>query len=230
MSIKEELDKYLDADGLIAPALGQGSNNGVLYMAEAIVILTKNLQDVPKEYIYALHRCVTRDGILQRHPGGGGGQQGPDDYIGFLVAMYHLINPYSTNGSWAVVDLMLHYAESNWWFMNNLNPGAKTLDSFMGRFPAVRALMYWAAGERPSLFVRLLVALTLAFSGKKGNTDSWVLAWMTAQVATKECWMSKLAYKLFTKRLLNTYPNGMKDVVTPYFEPLHPLAKYWPKV
>jgi hypothetical protein len=224
MGFMSELDAYLDQDGLVNPGLNVGSNNGVLYTSEAYVI--GRLQHLEEnsdllQYVRAVLPCLRRTGLLSRHPDGGGGQEGPDDYVGLGSMLYFC-------GFTLSAQQVIDYGWKNRGFYNNVDPSDRNWKAFLVRQPQLIALFYWAAGKKPILLLRLYTAVCIAVSGRKDNPDSWFLAWLLGQVAIRESWICRFAFELFKKRLLKAYPNGMQDVAATYFEPGHPLIKYWP--
>lgn len=121
MTIREDFEKYLDHEGLIAQEVAGGSLNGVLYTSIAAIVLQDNKEYVPSEWKDKLSQCFIQKGLLSRTPSHHPDQQAPDDYIG-LIAAGSICNinycPYMNVGSekWVlektpVQKVILYYSE-----------------------------------------------------------------------------------------------------------------------
>jgi hypothetical protein len=207
------------------PSKGGASNNGVLYSSEYYYLLLLNgelTEDDRTAYDDLIHTCFKEPGLLMRNPDGNGGQEGPDDYYGLALGAAKL--------SPSLAADVLKYGIKHWGSFNNETPGKWTGASFLWRQIQLYSCFKWAAGQTPNPLFRLYTAIVIALGGfRKPTTDSdaRILSWIVIQIASPKSWMCRVAEKIWRRRLLKDYPNGMKDVVSAYFGSEHPLAKYW---
>lgn len=242
MSLRNDIKPYLDPNGLVTvnpyKTPDDSTGNGVLYLSEFVTIceLTGEIDivdDLDSDYHAAIQRCMpVAYGLLHRSPTHQD-QIGPDDYIGMFVGAWATRKPY-------LAEATITYALSHFGFLNNEVPGTYrkrdgrfNWSAFLVRQPQLIAAAYWAADKKAPIFTTLWTAATIALAGFRtdlGNTDSRILAWMLSRMAREKSWLCKKATKVFERRLLRDYENGMKDIFTKYFNKEHPLAKYVPKV
>ena len=135
-----------------------------------------------------------------------------------------------------VVSILTLYGikPKNYW--NCQRPSKFCFKGWFGRSPGFMALLrhvrYGFALPLKLLFILIGQFLTLLRNPKE--TSDKKLAYVTWYYLTKktpfwERWAWKLAYKNWVKRLLKTYPNGMRDVYAIYYtDPKHPLHTYSP--
>jgi hypothetical protein len=88
-NILEDYKIYTGKHGLVHPWSDRGSNNGVLYTAQAIMALKKHGALNTAEHgrlvtVYA--NCEGSPGLTHRAPDNPGLQEGPDDYFGAFYA------------------------------------------------------------------------------------------------------------------------------------------------
>lgn len=239
MSIQDDFKPYWDGNGLLSPwpNLGkQGSDNGVMYTSEYIVMLAKTDQ-LDKALIMLLNvqDCLQPNGMLQRVPYPlPSSQEGPDDYYALLNACYH------TNNT-DIPRRILHAVLEYYGFLNNNNPGKKTLSSFLIRQPQLLAAIVSASFPKwnithtlirsmilPAYVITAIVIATSCTLASPTDTDARRLAWHLIQVTTPTSILCKLASKLWYKRLYKQFPNGMKDIATMYYHPSNnPWTKWW---
>ncbi len=246
MILREEIKLFTDADGLISPynlerpgETTNASGNGVLYTGEYIALLKRlgELNELDSiTFFQTMLKCMPHAiGLLHRsptHPD----QQGPDDYVGFFVGCY-------VTGNKELAQSVINYGWDHYGFFNNENPGSYyhkdgrfNWSALLIRQPQLICLAYWAAGKEPNIIFIIYVMFVILFAGRNkpvGDVDSRLLSWLLIQVAIENSRLCLWAAKLWTNRLLKTYPNGMKDVANIAFgnrNPEHPFAKYWPKV
>lgn len=242
MGLKEEILPYIDGNGLVAPNLtgpqGQGSDNGPMFSSELYVMLAKlgELSDQDKlDFARLIGQCVAPNGMLHRVPfPPGSGQEGPDDHYGVL-------NGCKILGNVDIPRRFLKAVVKYLGFLNNVEPGKFTKESFLIRQPQLLACMVAAAFpsfRNPLHFcIRLLAlpvffvaAVTLAIScvgADIGDTDSRRLSWHVWQCTKPVSLMCWLTGKLWRRRLYKDYPNGMKGVASIYYRDNHPFGRYW---
>lgn len=89
--ILDEFLAHTDKNGLVQPHVGGGSQNGVLYTGESMIVLQDN-DAMPEgdrnKFFQALESCLVEPGLLKRTPSGWGGQEGQDDYLGYTTAAF----------------------------------------------------------------------------------------------------------------------------------------------
>lgn len=241
MGLREEIYQggYVDQFGLIAPSRVTpdrvyGSQNGLLFTAEFVVMLKKRGEltfDAKEHFFNIYQKCMVEKGLFARGPGHPE-QEGPDDYVGIAALSYALDLPLakwvldygrSHPVSWGPLTLDYNY--------NNVTPN--TLDprgsSWLGRQPQLIAHLMWAAGETPPLWMRLWWCLVIVLStfAEPGDQDARFLSWLLVNTG-KHGWIEKIAIKWWYYKLKKTYPDGMRSVAgSGYFEAGHPFIKYW---
>jgi hypothetical protein len=223
MSLQENLSAYTDSFGLVqnrlpSPGDGWTSGNGLLFTGEAVCALAqaKELSDsLRPQYAKAVRNCAVVPGLYRRHPALVD-QEGPDDYIG-LGAVASLCDV-------TIAEEILKYGQANLWCMNNVTIGKKTLQSWLGRFPALICHLKFAAGQNPPLWQKIYWTAIVAFQPWNG-LDEPILSWLLCEVAKGKSRICDLASKYFYRRLYKKYANGIHDVLVAYFGAEHPLAK-----
>jgi hypothetical protein len=94
MTLKEDIAKYIDGNGLVAPQVQEGirvpgmrgSDNGVLHTARYVLLQLQNDQWPDKVAVFRTLACIDKDGYLQRAPGMDEGNA-VDDHYGFFSLM-----------------------------------------------------------------------------------------------------------------------------------------------
>lgn len=229
MSIREDFKEYADSDGMLTPNFHPPVNstgNGLLYTAEEMITLHElkllTLED-QRAWDEIVKSCLVDGGMLKRNKYKNNEQNSHDDYTGVLTACYLLDSDFFTRN-------IYQYGKEHWWNFNNVNPGKFTGASWLGRFPALIAHMYWCAGKTPNLFLRLYTALAtiVSSSSDRKNHDNWMLTYLRILVNNDKCWINRLANKVFMKKLFQHYPDGFRQIFKEYcVNPQHPLAKHF---
>lgn len=230
MDFIESMKPYIQPNGLVRSQPDQGTNNGILYLTEYLMIRKRlGLVDQAPAHIYkdeyynVMRSCMPKEiGLLARNPNGDGGNEGPDDYIGLAVGCW-------LTGNFIMASFVIDYGWKHNGVFNNDNPGKFAWGSLLIRQPQLIAAFYWAAKRQPILPLRLYTAALLALSGKPNDPDSWILAWLLGQMAQEKSWICRQAMKILKKRLFKAYPSGMWDIMADYFGNNHPFALYIPK-
>lgn len=222
MNLKEDIKPYLDQWGFVQPALGANSFNGVLYTAEYILALYKQniltMNDI-SNCINTINKVIIEPGLIKRTPSYNE-QEGPDDYIGFLCVAKLFSSNYAKD--------FLKYGLKHWGSYNNEQPGKWTTRSFLWRQPQLIAHALYACGERPIAPLRFIWAITILLAGWRiptNDLDARILSYLLIQNWDGKGWFCKWVVRVWNKRLLKDYPNGMKDVMMNYFQPGHPLGE-----
>lgn len=243
MSLKDEIKPYIDCEGLVSPSIPQpntpGSNNGVMYTSEMIMMLIANKEANSSDVFYYLNKinsCMKRDGLLGRHPGGTGDQEGPDDYLAYAAAL-DLIQTVSNQEAdefnivraRTMARRIVLYGLEHLGNMNNVSPKNWSWTAFLGRQPQLTAAFLWASKISIPAPLRIYVAASIIASAfnKDLGVDSWRLSWLLVQIAKRHSWICRQASKLWYRRLYKKFPNGMKDVASVYYQAGHPFSKYW---
>lgn len=231
MSLKQDIQPYIDCEGMISPSIPQpgipGSNNGLMYTSEYIIMLMRNdeaNQDDVSYYRNKLELFCKEPGLLGRHPHGAGDQEGPDDYLGVAAALIELGTEIDEKMAMSVIK----YGFKHIGIMNNVCPGKFSWSSFLGRQLQLPAAYFNAAGF-PILVLNTYCAFSILLSCWRvptNNCDARRLGWLLIQ-CTRKSFICRMAAKVWYKRLYNDYPTGMKGVAAQYYVPGHPFAKYW---
>lgn len=254
---KEEYLPYTDYLGLIqnltptAPEGSWTSGNGLLYSAEALLVLKMNEQLDPticKQVADAVKKCELEPGLYCRHPVNYE-QEGPDDNIGLAVISHLTRKP-------DIAQSILKYGREKptkisfklmktkpyvsvllgGWFPLRYYYSFEIKDrfdvrAFIGRFPAVLAILKMAAQEKVSIFYRFYTALAMIVQPWRSE-DEPILTMLTLFMCHEyypNSWLFKWADKVFCKKLIEKYPLGMPEVYGKYFGAAHPNTKYTPR-
>lgn len=109
--ITQEFEQYRDRYGLIQPTIGGGSQNGILWTGESMVVMKDN-DVLPKELedslFASMKSCEIEPGLMRRSPSNQGDQQAHDDYMGFLAACY-------VCGRHDLAEVVLNYGKRTTW-------------------------------------------------------------------------------------------------------------------
>ena len=242
MTLREEIQPYIDGNGLVAPHLTgpiKGSDNGVMFTSEYYVMLQKLGQLVSQDlsdFQAKIGQCITPEGMLSRVPMGQiDGQEGPDDYVGVLNGCKQLGNTKIPRTLlWATVKYL--------GFLNNDSPGTKDAKSFLIRQPQLVAAMVAAAFPslwNPLHFACRLLALPFftaaaisifvsCINAPPSDSDARRLSWHLLQTVVPVSIMCKLASLFWWHRVYSVYGSfGMKGVAARYYESGHPFIKWW---
>lgn len=222
MNILLDFMPYTDGYGLMAPnpvpnGVMSGSDNGPMFSSEVIIMYKRNGADI--QYIVSLfskiESCISKEGLLNRVPQPfSSSQEGPDDYLGVLNACIEI-------GVTSVPRRFLLATLRYLGFLNNVNPGKFTSQSFLIRQPQLLCCMINAAFPNRSnfihVFIRLLAfplylysAVAIAISCRNDPTtdsNSRRLGWHLQNNLKKTSLLCWLASKVFGSRLYKDYPN-----------------------
>ena len=242
---REEMKPYFDEIGLVCPHPGQGSGNGLLYLAEYVMTLHMSGWLTTHDhlsFLSALTKCNAGlpSGLYGRAPWNKD-QEGPDDYIGIAAAA-------SVCGYPHVAGDILEYGRSNpvklWgpiklkYVYNNELPGTfkhrdgrTNWSAWMGRNVSLIAHIQFAAGEKVSWWRKLAwIYAVLSATRHPDDQDEWILSWMLIQTARgrfgEGLW--KAAFQTvelaWTGSLYKHWPGGLNQVLKKYFNHDHPIA------
>jgi len=103
------------------------------------------------------------------------------------------------------------------------------LSAWMGRFPQLIAHFKFATHKNPTFFEKIFWCLSLIKKPSKNHHDAWILSWCKAKVyqnTKAKNFLCNIAYKIFAKRLKNTWGN-IGECLGDYFKnPNHPNSLY----
>lgn len=241
--LRDDFIPYFDGQGLLAPQPNPGligSDNGPMFLSEYYVMLKQHgnltISDV-EMYCFKMTVCMNPDGTLNRvmspHKAS---QTGPDDYLGVLNGCLQL-------GITELPRRMLLAMFCFLGFMNNVDSGKKTVESFLARQPQLIAAMVaasypkWTIGH---ILMRLLFFPVFAWSSlviavscmgvPTSEADPRRLGWHLVQITKGYSILCRLASKIWYKRLDQDYQGkGMSAVAGIYYQPQfnNPYMKYW---
>jgi hypothetical protein len=220
---------YRDRFGLIDSVLvdkttrDPSTNNGLLYTAEACVIMQLRGVTFDRNAIAsAIASCEVKPGLFRRSPTNPQDQEGPDDYFG-LGALAGVC------GFHDIARDILEYGKSSGkppfnYNYNNIDPGKFTTGSWMGRFPAI--IIHWkiAAGEQPTTADFTVWSGALEVSARNNmKTDSpqdpWLQSWLmvlTYQTSGIHSIIADAAVKNWWSLLHQRWPGGIKQAMVTY--------------
>jgi hypothetical protein len=240
-AIRAELEAYKDRWGLVHPAPGEITGNGLCFTAEAIVILQRRriltAGDV-ESYRKAIAGCV-EGGLVFRHPQHWReDQEGPDDLYGIAVACIAL-------GIRDIPRQILdwgrtHHFTKYWipipYYYKNSKPQDDTTDgrAWLGRQPGLVGLLELAAGEGLPAWREIalqLAVLTTGWFGPKareeGGQDAWRLSNLVCHALESHSLEGKQLADRFRERLHATWgTNGMSACYRNYFGGENWFTKY----
>lgn len=227
MSLQSEIVPYVDGNGLVAPqpvapGTKQGSDNGVMFTSEYLIMAKWLEAPWQPDFYAAIARCFVQPGLLDRAPGDLY-QEGPDDYYGLcaMLSVYKLRR--------FGIRMLLH-GFTHIGFFNNA--GVFSWDALLWRQPQMVAAMASAAGLGwmpifwPFYAWAMLVIFWSCRPRPPSDTDYRRLCWHLIQ-ATWGSPLARLAAFFWYSRLYEDYPNGMRGVASLYYKPGHPFIKYW---
>lgn len=225
MGIREELkDDYVDKYGFITPSKhSKPSQNGLLFTSEYYWLLwkLKLLKDQDKtNYLNLINQCKVEPGLYSRRPGDTS-YEGPDDYIGLMVA--------SKVMGLSVAKEILNYGKAHKYSWNTKEPGKWHLGSFFGRQFGFMCILYLCAGIAPSYFLRLCFYLSTVWTcrSEKSDTSNRLLSDLMMSVLDDHK-LSKLTKAYWEKSVKKIYgEEGITGAVKIYFEKDHPFTRYW---
>jgi hypothetical protein len=233
---------------------GPSTANGLLYTSEACVIMQLRNVAYDRNAIAAtMKACEVKPGLFRRSPVQTD-QEGPDDYIGLGalagVCGFHDIAKdileYGNTGEQTLREAVLGLdpvSTGKGWLRllrqglsgspagsvvpynyNNVEPGKFTIESWMGRFPAI--IIHWklAAGERPSGAELIIWSAALEYSArhnmdKDSPQDPWLQSWLmvlTYQTSGFRSAVADAAVKDWWNLLFRRWPGGIKEAMTAY--------------
>lgn len=202
------------------------AGNSLLFSSEKIVKLKEaNLtiwKDIP-DFSFLVGKCRVEAGLYRRTPLGqpfSQDEEAQDDYIGIAAASYALNTAEKTE--------IYNYAMANDWYFSIKKE--RSWSTWLGRYPAFRAHIKWAAGITPSYFERVAWAVTIATAGLWEPTaqDPWILSWLMVRTMDHRSLLPDLAVRVWEWRLKRQW-GSIEAVFARYFnDPLHPLAQKLP--
>lgn len=232
---RTDFKSVTDPDGIIQnkpnPRIGE-SGNGNLFTSEYHLILAlRDWVNSGDKYTFnevISHNCITiemplniRLPLLSR-ASDDLSQNGQDDYIGVaLISKLYDLN---------YAKQFYEYGVKHNWVFNNGDTSFMNLHAWLGKSPAFVCHMYFCAGVKPNIFLRLAWAYAVSMTGytKPDNQDEWILSYLMIKGRDETDWLCNRAVDIWTRRFKKSWPGGFKDVFKRYFGWEHPTSKWWP--
>lgn len=209
--LRRDIVNYIDGNGLVAPyvvpsGMIRASDNGVQFTSEYYMLLLMrgelNDNDV-LEYSNKIFPCISLiDNELHRAPGDESPDE-TDDYHGALATHIKL----------GLVPLF-KVPFRLWRQPQLLAMSAIASRNIFKRFLALPLIAYAS-----------LVLATSCIGVPPEDTDARRCSWFLLK-GIEGTLMGRIAGWFWKRRLLKTYPEGMKTVSTIYYQAGHPLAEY----
>jgi hypothetical protein len=219
MSITSDFFPYVDGNGLLCPnpvppGTIRGSDNGTCFTSEFLLELIPQETSVPpgtaSTYFAAIQRCVNSSGYLTRAPGDTT-LGNPDDHYGVYAALVAYDMPPFFKFYWQLLRMPQLF------FASRCAEGA----------PKWYKPYYW-----PLAIITAVIIGVSNINDSTSDSNSRRLAYLLTVATIPYSFLCRLATKVWTKRLLKDYPNGMKDVYGVYFQPNgignNPYSKWAP--
>jgi hypothetical protein len=251
-TLRERIVDYRDDDGLVVPAKPasrppypwyNGSGNGLLYTAEYYLTLHFHgalTEEDKKEWQAIVMACTVPGypGLFRRGPHHGD-QQAMDDYTMLLALdsftgrdisraiLWHGRTKPAKVWGWFPV----------FWFFNNVEPGSAYFsdgrfnwNAWLGRYPAFRAHVMFAAGMEPGKIHEWLWALTVlwaALTTKKDDNDGWKFTWALVVTMDGKSSICRKAATLWARKLYRVWPGQAQGICLRTIErdPPHPVGE-----
>jgi hypothetical protein len=223
------------------------TNNGLLYTAEACVIM--QLQSVTYDrtkIAAAVTGNEVKPGLFRRSPTDVVDTETPDDYVGlgalagicgFQQFARDILN-YGGGSDQASVSTVLGLSNNDFtnirqtvgrcrnipYNYNNVDPGKFTWGTWMGAYPAIITHWKLAAGDRPSAEEFSVWSAALIFSGKQDSPDQdhWLQSWLmvlTYEMSGYHSTVADFAVSQWWMMLHKRYPGGIRQTMTDYLAP-----------
>jgi hypothetical protein len=216
----DEIEAYRQPNGLFSNQINptnDSTGNGIAITSLAAYVAFQNggnSLDFRSGLMNAIVPCQVPNlsGLLNRSPTKIGDQEGWDDYVMLL----------SIVSSWKlpIGQRILDYGKANLFFFNNVTPGKKSLELFLGRYPQFIAHCYFGNGSMPNPFSWLAWMIGIFFSAFSNDDTDIVLNYMMIQSAP-----DSLVSKFWRKM---NHPDRVKSAVLAWLSnPDHPIVKYW---
>ena len=219
MSLKDEFSKFRTPQ-LFYTDTGGDSGNQLLFTAEAIVCMRAaqvwDIADQISTELAIAKTCQIESGLYGRGPGYMQDQISVDDSIGLGII------------SWAFAIRVRSYGWKHFWYFKT-GQNVAFWAPFLGRFPALWAHLAWCSYEVPNIFLRMAWCYSVAFGGKPGDQDSWILNNLLIKACFKPGILEKMAIMRYKKQLAKEW-GTLGKCLTRYFGFEHPIAKYWPEI
>lgn len=169
--------------------------------------------------------CQYMPGLLRRPRPFRQDQEQQDDYIGYVSISESFAE---SARIWGLTHFYRQFWPFKFPYQYDLNFNDKAFNSWLGRHVPLIAHMKFKLDLMPPLWQRLWWALSVAFSGSEKNQDPWVLNWLLIITARGRTPLIRWASRRYWRRLYRTFPRGLADVWTEYFDdPNHPFVQAW---
>lgn len=244
----------MDSQGLVQLSKDRSiSDNGIRWTTEAYMVLQKNGQltsEIKSALVETIEECEDQatPGLFHRSKDKRN-QEGPDDYCALIAfssmsGCTDIAERVLTHGQqkFCLKDIDLSGQSSQLIFLqkilgwlpirynyNDIDQNTVSQKSWLGRFPALICAMKYTAGKKPNLFEFFYFIGSLIYSATRPpqDLDARSLSLFLVTAVTGKSWIIDHVIKYWFKQLAKTYPNGMHDVYTHYFQNQdYPTVKY----
>jgi cation transport regulator ChaB len=252
---------YTDRDGLIHSVKvgsdrGPSTNNGLLYTAEACVIMQlNNVAYDRKQLSDAVKSAQVKPGLYRRSKEDVNDFEAIDDYVGLGalagVCGFHDVAREILNygngeeqpsraailalgiSDFTYIHDKIQECKSIPYNYNNVDPGSFSTATWMGKFPAVITHWKLGAGDRPTSDEFAVWSAALLFSAMQNASgqDHWLQSWLmvlTYEMSEYHSTVADFAVAQWWRMFHERYPGGVKQTMTEYLSgaPGNPLAEY----
>lgn len=225
MSLKKDIfgGGYIDDNCLVSTSNTGGTDNGVMYTGEFVVLLDDlgELTPAMKQYWRStMDNVEVKRGVIKRSPTNDRDDEGPDDYHGYLCGAKRCDPKRAKDFIW------------NWFTALGVYDSNKKLGwkDFMWRFPQLLTHAWFATGWYVPAPLRIFfIASLLIHAYRKVPTsdqDARRLGWLLIKNWDGKGIVSRWAVQKWNSKLLSEYPNGMRDVAKSYYGADFPFTRY----
>lgn len=167
------------------------------------------------QYLTFFKACEVEPGLIKRYPGRMGGGISQDEMIG--AATLDVL----------AADRLYQYGEAHHWYFNP-DATAFTLSNWYGRFLDFKPYIKMRAGYRLNIIDKIGWSIMTVLSplSAESNTSGKLLKWSQLSSMQGNNWLCDMAIKFWKWKMTRTYPGGLKQLMSIYFPPTHPLVTY----
>lgn len=223
--IRDHCMRYMDKYGLVTNnTQGNGTSNGAIYSAEALLAFHDHKVMPPAELLFALENLTTDDGRTIRAPDDPHTIDAPDNLIAWGVYA-------AFSETYAAINLcerVLAHGRRNLYSWNNAEPGKWTTRTFLGRQWQIVVHLRLSLGKwvgPVSLIWWTFAVITSLFSA---HQDSYRLSRCLVRVGERNsiwCWMVAKVWRYVQRKRGNT----PKTIFSAYFQNDDHFLAVWSK-